>query len=324
MTQLIPRFPSSITTLEIKEKLDNRGYSTSLRTIQRDLNELSGYFPIVIYDENKSPYGWSWKKESPGYEFPAMDPVQALTFSLASQHLEPLMPKASFKRIEKFFERAENILMGEAKSKISRWRKRVKVIPESIRFKDPKINHEIRQDIYRAVFESLQIKALYRKRGEKHADPRHIHPLGIVVKGSITYLICMMDEDPVQPRYLPIHRFEKVMVLNNQKCNEPKNFNFDEFIHRSNLGFELSDNLYTFKALFDKKIAAHLTEIRLNDTQVVKEISDGRLMISARVPDTLQFEQWLMSFGSNVEVLAPKHLRKKFKLLSKNLRKIYI
>ncbi len=322
MTELIKRYPVKVTATEIKQGLDNFGYETSLRTVQRDLNELSRIFPIEC-DDRSTPFGWSWKKDSPGYEFPAMDPVQALTFSLAAQYLEPLMPKASFKRVEKFFKRAERVLTGDEKSKILRWRKRVRVIPENIRFKEAKIKPDLRHKIYKAVFDGRQIKGLYRKRGAKNADSRHVHPLGIVVKGSITYLICMMDEDRINPRYLPIHRFEKIKIIENSKIFQPSGFDLDKFLHKNNLGFELSDKLYTFEAIFDKTMAAHLAETKLNDTQIVKEISESSLYVKARVPDTVQFQQWLMSFGDKVEILSPKKMRKKFKKLSENLSKIY-
>jgi predicted DNA-binding transcriptional regulator YafY len=322
MTELIKRYPVKVTATEIKQGLDNFGYETSLRTVQRDLNELSRIFPIEC-DDRSTPFGWSWKKDSPGYEFPAMDPIQALTFSLAAQYLEPLMPKASFKRVEKFFKRAEKVLTGNEKSNVLRWRKRVRVIPETIRFKEAPVKSEIRQKIYQAVFEGIQLKALYRKRGEKEADLRHMHPMAIVVKGSMTYLICMMDEDPITPRYLPIHRFKEVELLTDQKIKQPENFSLDDFIHTNNLGFTNSDKLYTFKAIFNKTMAAHLTETKLNGTQTEKELSDGRLLVTARVPDTLQFEQWLMSFGADVEVLAPKALRAKFKELALKLKDIY-
>ena len=322
MTERIPRYPSKVTANQIQDFLKNLGYSISLRSVQRDLNELSRLFPIEC-DDKSIPYGWSWKKDSPGFESPAMDPIQALTFSLASQYLEPLMPKASFKRIEKFFQRAETVLMGNERSNILRWRKRVRVIPESIRFKDPNIGSDIRQKIYQAIYEGYQVKALYRKRGEKESDLRHIHPLGIVVKGSITYVISMMDEDSKNPRYLPMHRFEKIKILDGKKIKEPMNFDLDEYLHKNNLGFEYSNKLYTFKATFDKTMAAHLEETPLNSTQQIKELDDGRLLISARVPDTLQFEQWLMSFGSKVEIFQPKHLRLKFKKLSLELSEIY-
>ena len=322
MTERIPRYPAKVTANQIQDFLKNHGYSISLRSVQRDLNELSRLFPIEC-DDKSIPFGWSWKKNSPGIESPAMDPIQALTFSLAAQYLEPLMPKASFKRIEKFFQRAENILMGDERSNILRWRKRVRFIPESIRFKDPNIRSDIRQKIYRAMYEGYQMKAFYRKRGEKRSDLRLIHPLGIVVKGSITYVISMMDDDHENPRYLPMHRFEAVEILDGKKIIEPKNFDLDDYLHKSNLGFEFSDNLYTFKAIIDKTMGAHLEETPLNSTQQIKKIDDESFLISARVPDTLQFEQWLMSFGSNIEIMYPKKLRQKFKQLAKDLSSKY-
>lgn len=321
MTELIPRYPTKVTAHQVKDGLENRGYKTSLRTVQRDLQELSRLFPIEC-DDSSIPFGWSWKKNAPGYESPSMDPIQALTFSLAAQYLEPLMPKASFKRVEKFFERAENVLMGDEKSNILRWRKRVRVIPESIRFKEPKINLMVRQKLYRAVFEGKQVLATYKKRGAKNFQDRHIHPLGLVVKGSITYLICMMDEDKLQPRYLPLQRFGTIEILD-KNVLEPKHFNLDEFIHKNNLGFPQSDDLFTFKAIFDKTMAVHLYETPLNSKQVIKETKDGKLLISARVPDTIQFEQWLLSFGDDVEIIYPARLRNKFKNKFKNLLKIY-
>ena len=320
--ELIPRYPSKTYTNEIKEKLDNLGYETTLRTIQRDLQELSRIFPIVS-DERSPPFGWSWKKEAPGYQSPAMDPIQALTFSLVAQYLEPLMPKANFKRIQAFFDRAETILIGNQKTKLNNWRKRVRVIPESLRFKDPKINLDLRQKLYQAVYEGVQVMTLYRKRGNNLADKRHIHPLGIVIKGSMHYLICMMEEDQKNPRYLPLQRFEKVEILED-KVREPKDFNLDEFIHKNNLGFAYSDKLYTFEAIFDKTMAFHLLETPLNSSQTFEEIENNKLLIKARVPDTLQFEQWLMSFGSDVEVIKPKKLRDKFISLANSMKEMYL
>ena len=321
MMELIPRYPEKTFTNEVKEKLSDLGYEATLRTIQRDLQELSRLFPIVS-DERSQPFGWSWEKDAKGYESPAMDPIQALTFSLAAQYLEPLMPKANFKRIEAYFDRAESVLIGNEKSKLLNWRKRVKVIPESVRFKEPKVSLEIRQKLYQAVYERIQIKALYKKRGSKTSDERHMHPLGIVIKGSMHYLICMMDEDQIEPRYLPLQRFERVELLD-KATREPKHFDMEKFIHKNNLGFTYSDELYTFEAIFDKTMAFHLFETPLNDSQSIEELGDHKLKIKARIPDTLQFEQWLMSFGSDVEVLKPIKLRKKFITLSKKLREMY-
>lgn len=321
MLELIPRSPHKTHTKELKDKLSERGYEVDERTVQRDLVSLERVFPLICDDRDK-PYGWSWAETGLGFQAPAMDPIEALTLSLAEQYLKPIMPSASFKRIGYFFKRANNILKENSPKLISRWRDRVRVLPETLRFKNPVLNKAAEQALYKATFEGQQIKALYRKRGETQSTLRHIHPLGLVMKGSINYLICMMDKDKVQPRYLPLHRFERVEILDS-KIVEPKGFDLDEFTHTNNLSFEYSKDLYTFKALFDYTAAVHLMETPLNSTQKITKEADGRLLVSARMTDTLQFEQWLKSFGSDVEVLAPLSLRSKFKKLAKDLIKKY-
>tara|TARA_S200000501_G_scaffold366698_1_gene401950 strand:- start:448 stop:1446 length:999 start_codon:yes stop_codon:yes gene_type:complete len=321
MLELIPRAPHKTFAKELKEKLSDRGYEVDARTIQRDLVSLERVLPLRCDDRDK-PYGWSWPETGLGIQAPAMDPVEALTLSLAEQYLEPIMPKASFKRIGYFFNRANNVLKENSPKLINRWRDRVRVIPETIRFKSAEVDKSVEQALYEATFEGLQIKALYRKRGAAQSSLRHMHPLGLVMKGSINYLICMMDEDQKNPRYLPTHRFERVETLN-EKVREPKDFDLDEFTHTNNLSFEFSKKLYIFKALFDFTAAAHLMETPLNGTQKIVRQPDGRLLVSARMTDTLQFEQWLKSFGSDVEVLSPKKLRKKFKQLAYDLSAKY-
>lgn len=321
MLELIPRAPQKTFTKELKEKLDERGFEVDERTIQRDLVSLERVLPLICDDRDK-PYGWSWSKTGLGIQAPAMDPVEALTLSLAERYLEPIMPRASFKRIGYFFNRANSVLKNTSPKLINRWRERVRILPEMLRFKSPVLDKVVEQNLYKATFEGRQIKALYRKRGEKQSSLRHIHPLGLVMKGSINYLICMMDEDQKQPRYLPLHRFERVEILD-EKSREPKDFNLDEFTHTNNLSFEYSKKLYTFKALFDFTAAVHLMETPLNSSQKISKQADGRLLISARMTDTLQFEQWLKSFGSDVEILEPLKLKNKFKILAKELNKKY-
>ena len=256
MLELIPRAPRKTYTKKLKEQLSDRGYDVDERTIQRDLVSLERVLPLIC-DARDKPYGWSWAETGLGIQAPAMDPIEALTLSLAEQYLEPLMPKASFKRVGIFFDRANAVLKEQSPKLINRWRQRVRVLPEMLRFKRPQINSEVEQALYKAAFEGKQIKALYRKRGESKSNLRHIHTLGLVMKGNTNYLICMMNEDKIRPRHLPLHRFEKVEILA-EKSIEPKKFNLDEFTHTNNLSFAYSEKLYTFESLFNLTAAAHL------------------------------------------------------------------
>ena len=62
MLMLIPRYPASISTERLKEKLEQFSFDISLRSIQRDLNKLSVRFPLVSNEEKQQ--GWSWKEDA--------------------------------------------------------------------------------------------------------------------------------------------------------------------------------------------------------------------------------------------------------------------
>lgn len=60
---LLPRGPRRIDTATLEQCLRARGLHVHRRTIQRDLIELAGIFPIVS-DERSKPYGWRWADDA--------------------------------------------------------------------------------------------------------------------------------------------------------------------------------------------------------------------------------------------------------------------
>ena len=59
----VPRAPRKISSATLHEALAARGFSVNRRTVQRDLQTLSTYFPLVS-DERHRPFGWSWSVEA--------------------------------------------------------------------------------------------------------------------------------------------------------------------------------------------------------------------------------------------------------------------
>ena len=57
---MIPRQPRRVSAPALVEYLQARGLSTTLRTIERDLEALSGFLPLGR-DERDRPYGWYWQ-----------------------------------------------------------------------------------------------------------------------------------------------------------------------------------------------------------------------------------------------------------------------
>jgi predicted DNA-binding transcriptional regulator YafY len=238
LLEILPREPYKLSPEKIWSLIEDHGFNSSLRTIQRDLRDLSAILPIVCDDRSK-PYGWSWHRNSSGLN-PAMDPIEALTFSLAESYLKPLMPNKNFNRLKIFFDRANNVLENMDKSSIKRWRQNVRVVPQWQTLIPPEIDEEVESVIYDALLNANKLRVLYLRRGDTKPSCRIINPLGIVLQGVVLRLICTMDDTPEDLRHLPIHRFKSATIFNT-KISKPKKFDLDKFIEDQNIGYLLSN-----------------------------------------------------------------------------------
>jgi predicted DNA-binding transcriptional regulator YafY len=67
--------------------------------------------------------------------------------------------------------------------------------------------------------------------------------------------------------------------------------------------------LTTVRLRFAPAVAARVREATWHPSQVVEEEADGSLLWSARVAGTIEVRLWILSWGDEVEVLAPAALR---------------
>ncbi len=320
LLEFIPRQPFKKSPQLLKDDLSQIGFNVSIRTIQRDLKVLSSILPLIS-DERDKPYGWSWHKNSPGLN-PAMDPIEALTFSLAEEYLEPIMPSKSFNRLKIFFDRANNVLKEMDKSSIKKWRDNVRVVPQWQTLIAPKINDQAESEIYDALLKGNQLEVLYLKRGEKKVQKRLVNPLGIIVQGVVHRLVCTLDDDIEQPRHLPMHRFQKA-IQNGNKRIKPKDFKLDEFIKNQNIGYLISEKPINIEVRFQSMAGFHLTETPVTENQNLKQLDDGSYLLKAQLANTSQLRWWLLGFGDQVEVIKPKSLRQEFLEITRNLNMLY-
>jgi hypothetical protein len=71
MLTLLPKFPGSIGTSELRARLQRLGFETTTRTIQRDLQALATYFAIECRSVDK-PYAWSWREGAVEFGLPVL------------------------------------------------------------------------------------------------------------------------------------------------------------------------------------------------------------------------------------------------------------
>ena len=112
----LPRYPKVITSRQLREQLAARGFVVDIRTIQRNLNDLSCYYSIC--NNEQKPQGWCWMPNADTTDLPRMDPATALAFRLASLHLAPLLPATLLARFDPYLKAADRA-SGRQRSHLS-------------------------------------------------------------------------------------------------------------------------------------------------------------------------------------------------------------
>jgi len=80
--------------------------------------------------------------------------------------------------------------------------------------------------------------------------------------------------------------------------------------------------IYNIKLLFLPKVANNVAEVQWHSTQKVVRNSDGSVTVEFRVDGLGEITWWILGYGDQVQVLAPKTLRKKVLEVAKNMTEL--
>ena len=320
MLKHIPQHPRLITARELYNQLQSDGFSVGIRTIERDLISLSSVFQLIS-DERSRPFGWSWSKDAPAFSLPTMLPIQALTFELAHEHLTHLLPATLLNSLKPYFKCAEGVLTsGNSVKKLASWRKKVAIVPPNQPLIPANYPVTIIEAVHFALLNEQQLEITYVSREQAETKTYPIHPLGLVQRGAVTYLIATLYTYP-DIRLLAVHRIKAAKVLE-EPIISPPNFNLTQYISQGAFGFDES-GLIELVVRFTLGAAEHLLETRLSLNQQIVPDQAGWVRLQATVPNTAQLRWWLMGFGEGVEVLKPVSLRQEFADMARALNGIY-
>lgn len=318
--QAVPRYPGRVTVPNLKQWLDRQGNDVSNRTIERDLIALSRLFPLIANEESR-PYGWSWQPRATPISIPNLTGSQALAFHLVRLYLEPLLPASVTDELRPYFEMAARQLTVQTKgSKIAKWAEKVRTIHPTQRLLAPSIDRTVQRTVYDALLLERQLRLEYAPRGEKTAKDYVLHPLGVVQRGPVTYLIATAYHFS-DVRQFALHRAWSAEVLDAPASKQP-GFSLDSYIESGALDFGGVERI-KLEALFDPQAALHLEESPLAADQTITATADGRMRVKAMVSRTPQLVWWLLGFGDQVEVCRPAILRDEMAGITNRMVKKY-
>lgn len=306
LLKLLPAKGPGITAKELCDKLENRGFSVSKRTIERDLTELSRLFGLECNDKG-TPYGWHWMTGK-GVELPGLTVADALSLEIVESLLRPLLPHALVESLEVKFTEARLKLAALAENNPNaRWAEKVCHVAPTQPLLPPALFPDVLSRLQDSLLHDRQVDVEYQRPATKDTISLRLHPLGLVQRGSVAYLVASaFDYEDV--RLYAVHRVKEATGTT-EPVKRPAGFSLKAYVNEGRLQF--GDGVrFKLEAVISAELAALLEETPLAEDQRLKPQAE-RVKLTATVLDSWQLVWWILSHGASIEVLKPVKLRKR-------------
>lgn len=286
------------TARELAQRLE-----VSERTIHRDMEALSAAgFPV--FAERGSGGGWmlveGYKTNLTGLN---RDEIQALFLTKPLRLLADLgLDKASDAAMIKL----SAALPSAHRDNAEHARQRIHIDITGWNRRDEAVR--LLPVLQQAVWHERKLKFTYERSG---CDPveRLADPLGLVAKGSVWYLVAMVEGDVRSYRVSRVLSAELVA----ETCVRPKGFDLAEYWERSTVSFKAQLPRYQAMVRAHPEVfprmsfAGRFARIE----QTYPPDSDGWIRVAMRFDVEEMAVEYALSFGSKMEVLEPETLREK-------------
>lgn len=306
LLRMLPRnLSSGLTASELASNLNAMSVPTTVREVRRDLEDLSSAFPIADDEAPRDRRYW-WEGTSM-FDIPAMTPHTALTFLLADDMLERLMPPSVRRAVRPHVEEAKRVVADRAHGKVDRWLGKVKWVPRHLRAVPAPIRPSVLDAVYDALFDGRQIRLSYQSRAAAKPRWHVLHPLGVVYRNATVELIAQPDNRAKVPgRYL-LHRARKAQIQE-EPAVPPAGFELQAFLE-GDFAFPFTGEPVRLEFDATAEKAAELRETALSKDQVIGSPRGGWVPITATVRRTPELRRWLLSQGPSIRLREPSDLR---------------
>ncbi len=183
------------------------------------------------------------------------------------------------------------------------------------------IDPQVQSVVYECLMQGQQVQITYQAiTKDEHPKTYPAHPLGLVVREQVVYLVCTIKEH-TDIRFLALHRVSTAEPLD-QAARIPEGFDIDE-VAAKNLGILLSDQPMLLEMKVSKLVAKYLEETPLSKGQQLSTLDEGWVYLQVTVPDSVQIRNWILSLGAEAVVLGPVHLHMRMKAAVQLMNEFY-
>ena len=167
-----------------------------------------------------------------------------------------------------------------------------------------------------------QVKISYQALAEKKATERIIEPYFIepAAPGHSSYVIAYCHRTK-SLRTFKIERIEAIEATP-EPYVIPPDFDANAYLG-SSWGIVVKDEVETIKLRFIPEIARIMEETVWHPSQVLECQSDGSIIMTLSVTNTVELYSWILGWGEKVEVLEPEELREEIIETTREMLNIY-
>lgn len=304
LLKLLPARGAGRTAKELADMLNDAGFKVSKRQVERDLGQLLDAFALDCNNAS-TPYGWRWVPEA-ATDLPGLTLAEALSLRLVEDSIRPLLPAQVLRALEpRFRQAAKKLEQLSGKSRTARWAAKVRSVLPALPLLPPKIDAATLETVQEALLTDEQLDVQYRSAGTDAAKAMRLHPLGLVQRGPVTYLVASAFKYK-NVRLYALHRLAGA-ARTNERVKPPAGFDLDAFISSGALQFGGGKQI-RLEALVAKSLAEILSETPLSTDQTLA-IDGARFRLTATVTDSWQLRWWALGQGDAIEIAKPRLLR---------------
>ena len=151
---------------------------------------------------------------------------------------------------------------------------------------------------------------------ERLVEPYFMEPSPI---GHSCYLIAHCHHAGGM-RTFKLERIRQI-ELTDQSYEIPADFDVNQYF-KSSWGIA-SDDEVKVVLRFTSRAATRVLECRWHPSQEIQQLENGALEFSVTVAGTMEITPWILSWGAEVEVLAPAELREKIARIARRMADCY-
>lgn len=287
----------------------------SARTVARDLDCMRDDLELPI-EYDKQRHGYYLTAPVAGLPIVPVSSRELFAVCVAHKALEHYRGTALEKPLELAFKRFADRLDDDERFTLQSLDEVLSLRPFAPEDADLKLFEQVTG----ALTDRLALRFHYRKPGQRHAEPRRVHPYHLFEFGHRWYLLAH-DLQRRALRTFVLGRMRDVVVTRD-KFQIPPGFNPRQHFAAS-LGIMSGQGDYHVVIEMDPWLTDILRGRRWHPSQQIKEFPDGRSQLRLRLSGLEEIEQYILSWGAHATVLAPPELRQRLLSTTRELARRY-